>query len=66
MLEDAVFHKEKFPESFYVKDTHSRCMLALGAVSHKLAKEGNILRAKRTIEWTHSLLGIHGKYANHK
>lgn len=41
-------------------------MLALGAVSHKLAKEGNILRAKRTIEWTHSLLGIHGKYANHK
>lgn len=40
-------------------------MLALGAVSHKLAKEGNILRAKRTTQWAHSLLGIHGRCAKY-
>lgn len=40
-------------------------MLALVAVSHKLAKEGNVLRAKRTTQWAHSLLGIHGKHAEY-
>jgi hypothetical protein len=62
VLEDAVFHKEKFPKEFYDKDTHSRCLLALGAVSHKLAREGNVHRARRTVEWLHSALGMHGKF----
>lgn len=60
-----MFHKEKFPESFYGKDTHSRCMLALGAVSHKLSKEGTIHRARRAVEWAHSFLGLHGKILSH-
>nr|XP_022327831.1 uncharacterized protein LOC111127102 [Crassostrea virginica] len=66
VLEDAVFHKEKFPESFYGKDTHSRCMLALGAVSHKLSKEGTIHRARRAVEWAHSFLGLHDPYEYRK
>jgi hypothetical protein len=36
-------------------------MLALGAVSHKLQKHGNIERARRNIDKVHELLGYHGE-----
>ncbi|XP_062579219.1 uncharacterized protein LOC134241150, partial [Saccostrea cucullata] len=58
-LEDAVIHQEKFPKEFYIKDTHSRCMLALGAVSHKLFKEGQTERARKIMSWIHLKLGLH-------
>lgn len=61
-LEDAVFHQEKFPSSFYARDTHSRCMLALGAVSHKLMKEGKAEKARKIINKIHSNLGLHGQF----
>lgn len=61
-LEDAVFNREKFPGEFYINDTHSRCMLALGAVSHKLLKEGKVQRARKLIDRIHSKLGLHGTY----
>jgi hypothetical protein len=60
-LEDAVFNKGKFPVEFYINDTHSRCMLALGAVSHKLIKEGKVVRARELINGIHSKLGLHGE-----
>ena len=60
-LEDAVFHREKFPAEFYARDTHSRCMLALGAVSHKLMKEGRADKARSIMTEIHSQLGLHGK-----
>ena len=59
-LEDAVFHREKFPAEFYARDTHSRCMLALGAVSHKLMKEGRADKARSIMTEIHSQLGLHG------
>uniref|UniRef100_A0A8W8J8B9 Vitellogenin domain-containing protein n=1 Tax=Magallana gigas TaxID=29159 RepID=A0A8W8J8B9_MAGGI len=58
-LEDAVFHQEKYPAAFYAKDTHSRCMLALGAVSHKLMKEGKAEKARKIINKIHANLGLH-------
>lgn len=61
MLEDVVFYKEKFLESFYVKDIYGWCMLVFGVVSYKLVKEGNVFRVKRIIEWVYFLLGIYGK-----
>lgn len=39
-------------------------MLALGAVSNKLLKEGKINRARRAVQWTHSMLGLHGRNNN--
>ena len=60
-LEDAVFHKEKFPAEFYAPGTHSRCMLALGAVSHKLMKEGRADKARSIMTEIHAQLGLHGK-----
>ena len=60
-LEDAVFNREKFPPAFYIQDTHSRCMLALGSISHKLQKHGNPERARRNVDRVHELLGYHGE-----
>lgn len=60
-LEDAVFHRNKFPAEFYARDTHSRCMLALGAVSHKLMKEGKAEKARDIVNKIHSMLGLHGQ-----
>lgn len=60
-LEDAVFHKDKFPPQFYIQDTQSRCMLALGSVSNKLRKHGNPERARRNVDKVHELLGYHGE-----
>lgn len=64
-LEDAVFHQEKYPAAFYAKDTHSRCMLALGAVSHKLMKEGKAEKARKIINKIHANLGLHGQLIIH-
>lgn len=64
-LEEAVFHQEKYPAAFYAKDTHSRCMLALGAVSHKLMKEGKSEKARRIMNKIHANLGLHGQLIIH-
>lgn len=65
-LEDAVFHQSKFPAAFYAGDTHSRCMLALGAVSHKLMKEGRAEKVRDIVNKIHSMLGLHGQLKNFK
>lgn len=64
-LEDAVFHQEKYPAAFYAKDTHSRCILALGAVSHKLMKKGKAEKARKIINKIHANLGLHGQLIIH-
>lgn len=67
-LEDAVFHKDKFAAKFYASDTHGRCLLALGAVSHKLmkeGKEGKTGKARTLMHRIHSMLGLHGQLVRH-
>lgn len=64
-LEDAVFHKDKFAAKFYASDTHGRCLLALGAVSHKLMKEGKTGKARTLMHRIHSMLGLHGQLVRH-
>lgn len=64
-LEDAVFHQNKYPAKFYASDTHGRCMLALGAVSHKLMKEGKAEKARTLMHKIHSMLGLHGQLVRH-
>ncbi|XP_062616046.1 uncharacterized protein LOC134277751 [Saccostrea cucullata] len=65
-LEDAVFHQEKFPKEFYHRGTYSRCLLALGAISNLLVKEGQLQRAKEMIRKVHGMLGMHDPWEYRK